>query len=254
MSIRPIKVIPFFLPLLVISCGGIKTRKDLKIAGIEIKRNNASSGTTSTPREAEQKVVVVERVETQAPREEVVRVAQAEPVVQQSSAHTSSDPVSMKLQMASEIRRISGELQDLKDIKSEELRKSQENEMKLEERLKQMDARLAVYEQSIAALEEEIRHLKTLKTAKPTPKKGIFERAQDHMASKDWKKAILEFENYRKKYPKGRRVSLATYNIGVCFQELKLNEEAKAFYQETLDKYPKTDAFRKAKYRLNQLK
>lgn len=252
MSIRPIKMIPFILPLILISCGGIKTRKDLKIAGIEIKRNNASSGNTQTQSAPEEKVVVVERVEQKVPSEEVVRVAQVEPVVQTTAP--AADPVSMKLQMAAEIRRISGELQDLKDIKSEELRKSQENEQKLEERLKQMDARLAVYEQSIAALEQEIRHLKTLKTAKPSPKKGIFERAEDHMASKNWKKAILEFENYRKKYPKGRRISLATYFIGVCFQELKLNEEAKAFYQETLDKYPKTDAYRKAKYRLNQLK
>ena len=154
------------------ACGSIKTRKDLKIQGIEIKRDNASSTKTqvqSNPQPTETVVVekVVEKPVVVATQNEEKAVAQTAPVVVERK---SVDPVSMELQMAAEIRRISGELQDLKDVRAEEQRLKQENELKRAEKLQKMEAKLAVYEQSILALEEELRHLKSLKTAKPVQK------------------------------------------------------------------------------------
>lgn len=225
-----------FFALSLAACGSIKTRKDLQIQGIELQRSQAAA-----PQRAASSPVVVKQVESVAAETKASELGV-------------DDPVSLKLQMSEQIRKMSGELQDLKDLRAEELRLWQEREQKLELRLGQIEAKMAVYEQSIAQLETELQHLKTLKTAAPVAKLGVFETAEQHMAAKSWRRAILEFENYRKKYPKGRRVDMATYLIGVCFQELKLNEEAKAFYRETIEKFPKTEAARKAKYRLGQMK
>lgn len=232
----------------MISCAGIKTRKQLKMDGVKIERTSANAEESSTQETIVKERVVVEKqvvtpVQDSQKKEETVVVSTP-----------SNDPVSQKMEVNSELRRLSGELQDIKDTKAIESKTNQEWRLAQEQKLNLMQSKLRIYEQSIAALEEEISHLKALKAKKPKKTKGIFERAQAHMKSKDWKKAILEFENYRKKYPRGRRVSMATYNIGVSFQELGLKEEAKAFFQETLDKYPKTSAFNKAKYRLKQIK
>lgn len=231
-----------------VSCAGIKTRDQLRMEGIKVERANANVSTEEkiTPKVQTQtivKEVVVEKAQLNSAGEAAV----VETVVK-------ADPVSQKLEMAAELRRISGELQDIKDQKELETKKNEEFRQSQEMKLQLMQNKLVVYEQSIAALEEEIIHLKSLKAKPKAKKKGIFETAEDHMKNKDWKKAILEFENYRKKYPRGRRISLATYYIGVSFQELGLKEEAKAFFQETIDKYPKTSAYNKASYRLKQLK
>lgn len=229
-----------------VSCAGIKTRKQLKFEGINVERNNAnvSSARTPAPVEVRKEVVVVK----EAPAQESTTVVQAAPV-------KPADPVSQRIEMAAEIRNLKGELQDIKDTKALEQQTNAQWRLEQDQKMQKLEAKLKIYEQSIAALEEEVVHLKALKTpAKKVAKKGIFERAQGHMDDKNWKKAILEFENYRKKYPRGRRISLATYYIGVCFQELGLKDEAKVFYQETVDKYPKTTAFNKASYRLKQLK
>lgn len=243
-------IITLALALVSVSCAGIKTRKQLRMDGVKIERTQSSSQEAVVEAKpiVQEKQVVVERV-----IEKPVTVASNEPA-KVTPIIVDNDPVNQKMEMAAELRRLSGELQDIKDAKAMEAKTNQDWRATQEQKLQLMQSKLTIYEQSIAALEEEISHLKALKAKKPKKVKGIFERAESHMKSKDWKKAILEFENYRKKYPRGRRVSMATYFIGVSFQELGLKEEAKAFFQETIDKYPKTSAFNKAKYRLKQLR
>jgi TolA-binding protein len=46
---------------------------------------------------------------------------------------------------------------------------------------------------------------------------------------------------------------VATYKIGVCFQELGMIEEAKAFYDEVIAKYPKSNEAAKATSRLKAM-
>jgi TolA-binding protein len=83
--------------------------------------------------------------------------------------------------------------------------------------------------------------------------KDGFKAGEGKFEKKNWKEAILDYERYRAQHPKGKQFSAATYKIGVCFQELGLSEEAKAFYEEVIAKFPKTKDAEKATTRLKAL-
>jgi len=83
---------------------------------------------------------------------------------------------------------------------------------------------------------------------------NAFASAEELFNRKAWKDAILEYEKYRKNNPKGKQFAEATYKIGVAFQELGMNEEARAFYDEVVSKFPKSKEAGRATYRLRNLK
>ncbi len=121
-----------------------------------------------------------------------------------------------------------------------------------EEALKKLD-------QQVAALGEEIKELKTVKVKKEGP---VSEKeARDHFAAaeeafnkKDWKQAILDYEAYRKAFPKGKQYPGATLKIGLCFAELGMKDEAKAFLEEVAAKFPSSKEAKKASQRLKSMK
>ena len=121
--------------------------------------------------------------------------------------------------------------------------------MKVEE----LEAKLAVAQKAqatsaVAAVE------KSVPSSAKEKDKDSYEAAEDHFNKKEWKTAILSYQSYRDANPKGKNYSDATYKIGVSFQELKMKDEAKVFFEEVLQKFPKSPAARKAKFRLGQIK
>ena len=163
------------------------------------------------------------------------------------------------------MRALRGRLEVLENEKN--LR--QQDRQRLEEsraiEQKRVDERFRLFKEALASMEKQIQDLgkkiddlkkKEIAAAKKPKgkKKGIFERADDQFGKKNWKEAIVEYQNYREKYPKGRRYRQATYKIGVSFQELGLKDEARAFYKEVVDKFPKTKTAGQAKSRLKKLK
>lgn len=130
-------------------------------------------------------------------------------------------------------------------------------------------------ESQVQALQEEIVTLKATKSGagktastkedsksggkdsdkgKPKDKeKDLMDVALGDFQEKKWKEAILNFDQYREKYPNGKFVSEATYKTGVSFQELGMNDEAKVFYKEVTEKFPKTDMSKKAQIRLKSI-
>ena len=124
---------------------------------------------------------------------------------------------------------------------------------------------LTKMEQNVAALQAEVAGLKAQgladqarkeseKEAKKASDKNPFEAGEAHFEKKDYKAAILEYEKYRNKNPKGKNFATATYKMGVSFQELGMKEEAKTFYDEVVAKHPKSEEARKAKSRLQKMK
>ncbi len=85
-------------------------------------------------------------------------------------------------------------------------------------------------------------------------KKDPFSLAEEKYEKKEYKEAILDYERYRKASPKGKQISTATYKIGSAFQELGMIEEARAFYEEAIAKFPKSKDATRAKAKLNKLK
>ncbi len=152
-----------------------------------------------------------------------------------------------------EFRRVKGKVDEV-DKKVLDL--SSEHEKKyllLEKKLLEQEKTIALLLEALEKLEKgQNKQVPSSKTEKKM--KGNFAQAEIDFEKKNWKDAILGYQNYRDLNPGGKNYSKATYMIGVCFQELNMMSEAKAFYQEVLDKFSKSSWASKAKYRLNRIK
>jgi len=117
-----------------------------------------------------------------------------------------------------------------------------------EEELKKLEAR-------VAALSEEVARLRAPPAAAAAPKgKTSYDEAESLFEAKKWKEAIVNYQKYRDSNPKGKMYADATYKIGVCFQELKMKDEAKAFFDEVISKFPGSKEAKKAAFRSKSLK
>ena len=77
--------------------------------------------------------------------------------------------------------------------------------------------------------------------------------ATQHFNNKKWEDAILAYEDYRKHNPKGAEYAEATLKIGMCFQNMSLKDDAKVFYKEVVEKFPKSKEASVAKSKLKKL-
>jgi tol-pal system protein YbgF len=71
---------------------------------------------------------------------------------------------------------------------------------------------------------------------------------------KDYEKAILEYENVIKKYPKGNKVPNALLKQALSFMELGDKASAKLLLQRVINEYPNTSSARIARGKLTSLK
>jgi tol-pal system protein YbgF len=77
--------------------------------------------------------------------------------------------------------------------------------------------------------------------------------AECYYRNKDYKNAIIEFDNLRNTYPKAVKMPGAVLKIGLCFEKLGKKAEAEATYKELLDKFPKAAEATQAKTQLANL-
>jgi TolA-binding protein len=133
-----------------------------------------------------------------------------------------------------------------------------EKMMLLQEALEKMEKEISVLSSDLQALKApaspSAKHILMDKQNISLGSKDSFEVAQEHFMKKDWKQAILKYQKYREEKPKGPRFGDATYKIGVSFQELGMSDESKTFYDEVINKFPKSDEARRAKIRLKSLR
>lgn len=111
-------------------------------------------------------------------------------------------------------------------------------------------------EQELALLKEENKMAKqAVISAKKTDTEHL-EKADSYFDDKRWTEAVTEYQNYREKAKSksSEDYALATYKIGVCFQELGMISEAKTFFQSVVTKNKDTKAAKYASYRLTQIK
>ncbi len=91
-------------------------------------------------------------------------------------------------------------------------------------------------------------------TGSPKSGNAVFDEAESLMGQKEYKRAILKYQAYRDKYPKGKFLAESTYKIGACFFELGAKKDAKEFFQELIETYPSSPFAKKAKSRLAKMK
>jgi TolA-binding protein len=129
-----------------------------------------------------------------------------------------------------------------------------------EETLSRIESQLLLLSQKVEVLSANTNtNSNSAKTSAATSKDGAgkknsYQLAEDEFAKKNWKQAIVAFEKYRELNPKGRYYSDATFKIGMSFQELGMGSEAKVFYNEVIDKSPKSDLAKKATAQLKKIK
>lgn len=136
------------------------------------------------------------------------------------------------------------------------LAQEQKRREEIEKRFKAYEEALAKLEGQVATLSEELRasQQKGHKDSTPTSGKESLIAADAAFEQKDWKTAIVEYENYRKSYPKGKNYPTATLRIGVAFLELNKKEEGKVFLEEVVAKFPSSKEAKKASQRLKTMK
>jgi len=180
--------------------------------------------------------------------------------IQESRASTEArqqEILSQMLSMNGRIEVLENKFEQLEKHKAQEIESDQEKS-------KAEDVRLKAYAEELEKLGSQVRSLSiaveqlqksgSTKSVSAPASGGSFTTAESLFTKKNWKEAILKYEDYRKKYPKGQNVAEATYKIGVCFQELGKKDEAKLFYQEVVDSHKGSRMAKKASYRLKNLK
>ena len=78
-----------------------------------------------------------------------------------------------------------------------------------------------------------------------------FKEAEKFFNEENWKKAIVAYEQYRKKNKDGKLFKKATFQIGQCFQNLDMKKEAQVFFKEVVSSFPKSEEAKEAKNFLN---
>lgn len=127
----------------------------------------------------------------------------------------------------------------------------------LQETVTRLDVQMQAMNAEVQALRAEVAAARAQQggsAASSAASKSSWDVGVAEFDQKNWKKAILAFQDYREKNPKGKNAAEATYRMGVAFQELGLKDEAKTFYDETIARYPQSNEAKKSKIRLKNLK
>ena len=138
------------------------------------------------------------------------------------------------------------------DKEDREKKNLQERLKIYEETLEKMESQYLLLAQKVEALKEQ-RASETVATSSGA-KKTSFQAAEDEFNKKNWKQAIVAYEKYRELNPGGKSYAEATYKIGVSFQELGMKMEAKVFFSEVVEKFPKSEFAKKSNFRMKSAK
>ena len=76
---------------------------------------------------------------------------------------------------------------------------------------------------------------------------ATFFRAESFYKLKQFKKAIVDYSKFPEKYTKSNHMPEALFKIGLSFEALGMREDAKGFYQELVEKYPKSAQAKRAR-------
>lgn len=180
------------------------------------------------------------------------QIQDVEKVSQQQDLRTQQGqqrPMSLKAEMVevqTNMRDFNGRLELLERQQKNPLKSSLSQDILTE--LRSFKTQLNAMSQRITDLEK-----KLFIATNTSAKSFLYLEGDDFFKKEQWQNAILSYEKYRSKNPDGPHWSEATFKIGRSFEQLELFQEAKAFYQEILDKQPKSSMAHKAQNRIQQL-
>ncbi len=207
-------------------------------------------------------------------REEIAGEEQKKAVQQQVSnlQKSHADAQSHYTELNEELRDLHGKIESLENRQTTVARDREKTQNLNDQQLAETNKKVLLLHEEIQKLENQVSFLsqelikvsQVQATAASAPvstgdkpkagekKADTFKLGEDAFNKKDWRNAILQYENYRKFYPKGRHVAVATYRIGLCFKELGMKDEAKTFFEEVISNYRDTALAKQAKDQLKK--
>lgn len=185
-------------------------------------------------------------------------------------------------EMKSELSRISGKVEDIEKERREE---AESKDRVTRDDLKRLDARLAEFEQAQANIIAEIKRLDAglsqvdqvdlFEKGKKAYKAGEHEdalklfaqylrapngkfveearflRGEVYFELQDCRKAVAEYTPFQEKFQASKFAPKAFLRMGLCFEQMGMKNDAKLFFQELVDKYPKSPEAKSAQKKLS---
>ena len=168
--------------------------------------------------------------------------------IKDTSVHQESSVYTQIAELETNMREFNGRLESFEHHLEQAQQKSSMPSQEILTEIRQLKSQLNQLSQKVTVLEKNI-----FITTKTSPQTLSYLEAEDLFNKKQWQNAILAYEKYRSQNPNGQHWSDATFKIAASFQELRLNQEAKAFYTELINKKPNSPESRKAQTRLKEL-
>ena len=173
-------------------------------------------------------------------KEDVKKKASA-PVGSQESSSAGSGGLSQRLShIEDSVRQLRGDLESRDKAQKDRMDQIEQGLLAL---IQALDLRVA----SLTGAGQKTAKKKSTAVVK---KPLVFEKAEKFFKQENWKSAIVHYEKYRAQNKKGKFYEQATLQIGLCFQQLKMQKEAKVFFREVVSSFPKSAFAKEAKKQL----
>jgi TolA-binding protein len=102
------------------------------------------------------------------------------------------------------------------------------------------------YDEAIAYLDKALSVKETGKEAE----EAFYIQGESYFKLKNYQKAIVNYSKFPEKFPKSAYHSKSLLRIAECFEAMGMKDDAKAFYQNLVEQFPKTAEGKLAKKRL----
>lgn len=171
-------------------------------------------------------------------------------------------------EIKSELTRLIGRVEDLERAHKEDQAKASSGDFKkLEERVNALNDKLTQMSESMTKLAENPAFMdadeiysraksqygsedygnaaETFGAYLKLPKgkhaeEATFLRAESYFKLKQYKKAIVDYSKFPEKFSRSTRMPQALLKIGQSFEALGMKDDAKGFFQELIEKFPKS--------------
>lgn len=171
-------------------------------------------------------------------------------------------------ELRAEVARLTGQVEELqhqKQLSDEELKKSQTRIVDLEKQVKELLPEVATvpegmtpldagkdamdsgkYDDAIAYFSQQLQVKDTGKDAE----EATYLRGEAFFKKQQFNKAIVDFSHFPEKYQKSSFHPKALLRIAESFERMGRKDDARAFYSDLMDKFPRTAEGKVAKKRL----
>ena len=160
-------------------------------------------------------------------------------------AQTNGASVMEKMaQMETSLRELRGEMETINKAREEQVTQTEKGLLSL---IQTLSLRMDTLTQEIKSNKQ-----KDLKHKKKDDPKVFFEKAEKLFQEQKWKEASTNYQKYREQSKKGKLYKKSTLQIGLCFYNLGMYREAKVFFRELLEFFPKSPEAKSAQNILSQ--